>query len=135
MCLPKSVSRRGTILTKLGRNVTSGHGCIYEKFLFHQRHLSVKTGIFLNLLRCRTVPETMVLHCSLVYYSSTSRVLRSPPIPFHTTLSDHPLNLLKPSGQVMHQQFKIQQLYALPTLYLCVLYLSENKQRLVSLTA
>ena len=25
----------------------------------------------------------------------------------------------------------IQQLYALPTLYLCVLYLSENKQRLV----
>jgi hypothetical protein len=29
----------------------------------------------------------------------------------------------------MHQQFNIQQLYALPTLYLCVLYLSENKQR------
>jgi hypothetical protein len=26
----------------------------------------------------------------------------------------------------MHQQFNIQQLYALPTLYLCVLYLSEN---------
>jgi len=26
----------------------------------------------------------------------------------------------------------IQQLYGLPTLYLCVLYLSENKQRLVS---
>ena len=36
---------------------------------------------------------------------------------------------------VMHQQFNIQQLYALPTLYLCVLYLSENKQRLVPLTA
>ena len=29
----------------------------------------------------------------------------------------------------MHQQFNIQQLYVLPTLYLCVLYLSENKQR------
>jgi len=28
---------------------------------------------------------------------------------------------------VMHQQFNIQQLYALPTPYLCVLYLSENK--------
>jgi hypothetical protein len=27
--------------------------------------------------------------------------------------------------------FKIQQLYALSTLYLCVLYLSENKQRLL----
>ena len=36
---------------------------------------------------------------------------------------------------VMHQQFNIQQLYALPTLYLCVLYLSENEQRLVPLTA
>jgi len=45
------------------------------------------------------------------------------------------INLLKPTGYVMHQQFNIQQLYTLPTLYLCVLYLSENKQRLVPLTA
>jgi len=45
------------------------------------------------------------------------------------------LNLLKPTGHVMHHHFNIQQLYALPTLYLCVLYLSENKQRLVPLTA
>jgi len=45
------------------------------------------------------------------------------------------VNLLKPTGYVMHQQFNIQQLYVLPTLYLCVLYLSENKQRLVPLTA
>ena len=44
-------------------------------------------------------------------------------------------NLLKPTGYVMHQQFNIQQLYVLPTLYLCVLCLSENKQRLVPLTA
>ena len=44
-------------------------------------------------------------------------------------------NLLKPTGHVMHHQFNIQQLYILPTLYLCVLYLSENKQRLVPLTA
>ena len=44
-------------------------------------------------------------------------------------------NLLQPTGHVMHQQFNIQQLYVLPTLYLCVLYLSENKQRLVPLTA
>ena len=43
------------------------------------------------------------------------------------------INLLKPPGHVMHQQFNIQQLYALPTLYLCVLYLSENKQRRVPL--
>jgi hypothetical protein len=44
-------------------------------------------------------------------------------------------NLLKPTGHVMHQQFNIQQLYALPTLYLCVLYLSQNKQLIVPLTA
>ena len=44
-------------------------------------------------------------------------------------------NLLESTGHVMHHQFNIQQLYALPTLYLCVLYLSENKQRLVPLTA
>jgi len=42
--------------------------------------------------------------------------------------------LLKSTGHVMHQQFNIQQLYALPTLYLCVLYLSQNKERLVPLT-
>ena len=44
-------------------------------------------------------------------------------------------NILKSTGHVMHQQFNIQQLYVLPTLYVCVLYLSQNKQRLVPLTA
>ena len=42
-------------------------------------------------------------------------------------------NVLKPTDYMMHQQFNIQQLYVLPTLYLCVLYLSKNKQRLVPL--
>ena len=45
------------------------------------------------------------------------------------------IKLLKPIGHVMHQQFNIQQLYVLPTLYLFVMYLSENKQQLVPLTA
>ena len=45
------------------------------------------------------------------------------------------INISKPTGHVMHQQFNLQELYVLPTLYLCVLYLSENKQRLVPLTA
>jgi len=45
------------------------------------------------------------------------------------------VNLLKPTDYVMHHQFNIQQLYALPTLYLYVLYLSENKLRLVPLIA
>ena len=51
------------------------------------------------------------------------------------TAQIYPLVLLNPTSHVMHQQLNIQQLYALPTLYLCVLYLSENKQRLVPLTA
>jgi hypothetical protein len=45
------------------------------------------------------------------------------------------INLLKPTGYVMHHQFNIQQLHVMPTLYLCVLYLSENKERFVPLTA
>ena len=49
--------------------------------------------------------------------------------------TDRVFNLLKTTGYVMHQQFNIQQLYALYTLYLCVLYLSENKQRILPLTA
>ena len=53
----------------------------------------------------------------------------------HEQFPAYIINLLKPTGHVMHQQFNIQQLYVLPTLYLRVLYLSENKQRLVPLTA
>ena len=52
----------------------------------------------------------------------------------HAGLKEGIINLLKPNVYVMHHQFNIQKLYALPTLYLCVLYLSENKQRLVPLT-
>ena len=51
------------------------------------------------------------------------------------TTRGYSVNLLNPTGHVMHQQFNIQQFYVLPTLYLCVLYSSENKQRLVPLTA
>ena len=66
--------------------------------------------------------------CTLAYDAPTYYNL-------HTNLSDKiMLNLLKPTGYVIHEQFNIQQLYALPTLYLCVLYLFENKQRIVPLT-
>jgi hypothetical protein len=50
--------------------------------------------------------------------------------PIYLVLASTVINLY-----VMHYQFNIQQLFAMPTLYLCVLYLSDNKQRLVSLTA
>ena len=45
------------------------------------------------------------------------------------------VNHLQPTCYVTHGRFNIQQLYALPTLYLCVLCLSENKQRLVPFIA
>ena len=35
--------------------------------------------------------------------------------------------LLKPTGYEMHHQINIQQLYVLPTLYLCVLCLSVEQ--------
>ena len=56
-------------------------------------------------------------------------------IPFHTVTSFsklksgvqiHVFNLLNPTGHVMHQQFNIQQLYALPTLYVFCIYLRTN---------
>jgi hypothetical protein len=37
------------------------------------------------------------------------------------------INLLTSTGHVVHQQINIQKLYAITTLYLRVLYLSENK--------
>jgi hypothetical protein len=36
------------------------------------------------------------------------------------------LNLLKPTDYVMHHRFNIQQLYALPTLYVFCIYLRTN---------
>jgi hypothetical protein len=73
--------------------------------------------------------------CTKIYNSSTTSNPRG--IEFERKFLYKPgptLNLLKPTDHVTHQQFNIQQLYALSTLYLCVLYLSENKQQLVPLT-
>jgi len=68
------------------------------------------------------VPYWSFRHPSVAFYKITLKA------------DDKLFKFLNPTGHVMHQQFNIQQLYALPTLYLCVLYLSENKQRLVPLT-
>ena len=69
-------------------------------------------------------PKTLIGELLILLFDTENNFLRKCTV-----------NLLKPTGYVMHQQFNIQQLYALPTLYLCVLYLSQNKQRLVPLTA
>jgi len=72
----------------------------------------------------RNIPEGRISH---VY---SDGILKC-----HSFLQLIYINHLKPTGHVMHRQFNIQQLYVLPTLYLCVLCLSENKQWLVPLTA
>ena len=41
------------------------------------------------------------------------------------------LNLLKPTGHEMHQQFNIQQLYVLPTLYLTKSDLCHLQHKLI----
>jgi hypothetical protein len=50
-------------------------------------------------------------------------------------LAAYSFNLLKPTSYVIQQEVQHSKLYILPTLYLCVLYLSENKQRIVPLTS
>jgi hypothetical protein len=79
--------------------------------------------VLFSLLNCYTKHKTSVEYRTFFKYQIICA--HSQPI----------FNLLNPTGHVMHQQFNIQQLYVLPTLYLCVLYLSENKQRFVPLTA
>ena len=64
----------------------------------------------INILRC-TVSKT-----------SKKTLKRLKPHPKQNSVTSR--KTLNPTGHVMHQQFNIQQLYALPTPYLCVLYLS-----------
>ena len=86
--------------------------------------------------RIRTNATPFTCKNQLILCTSTFNHVCSRPAIFNLIIRRYnTLNLLKPTGHVMHQQFNIQQLYVLTTLYLCVLYLSENKQRLVPLTA
>ena len=89
--------------------------------------LQVKSGfscqILIKLVFSQTDFREKMPKCQTTWEPSSVRTDR------------HEVNLLKPTGYAMHHQFNIQQLYALSTLYLCVLYLSENKQQLVPLTA
>ena len=100
----------------------------YYKCLFDDYHScdadAVRQKTINKLLATAAVPTCIIRTNSTINIRSTeiTRVVMC-------------IKILKPTGHVMHHQFNIQQLYALPTLYLCVLYLSENKQRLVPLTA
>ena len=88
-------------------------------------------------IRCYDVTAdttSTALQCaisSLATHQPNSLAMRFVSVPFVRL----DLTFLKPTGHVTRHQCNIQQLYVLPTLYLCVLCLSENRQRLVPLTA
>ena len=105
--------------------------------LYYQTCFNVKFYVFKNL-----VLEYIYVAIRQKQFNPLNAQLKSH-LPFASTgrsslfvhVNRIRFNILKPTAYVMHQQFNIQQLNVLPTLYLCVLYLSENKQRLVPLTA
>ena len=70
--------------------------------------LSTSSGLSLRDIMSTSVVETRKCQVSTLTY---------------TKVLNPVYNILKPTGYVMHYQFNIQQLYALPTLYLCVLCL------------
>ena len=100
--------------------------CIYLKLESTSRYLNALQHIshcpYFSML---PFPKLFHLTTSLFHTQRTE----------NNKLGKSKVNLSNPTRYVMHQQFNIQQLYVLPTPYLCVLYLSENKQRLVLLTA
>ena len=96
------------------------HSCFCSFHITHLHCLPFNTKIHASYPRSATVSTTYLATVIFI---------------FRIKMSGFNINLLKPTGHVMHQQFNIQQLYALSPLCLCVLYLSENKQRLVPLTA
>ena len=114
--------------------------------IFSEKLIAKQANKFLDILGITKVHH-FVGHSSLLSIPSKISLTVYPFTP--TSLCRQDINLLKPTGHVMHQQFNllkstgyvmhqqfnIQQLYALPTLYSCFFYLSENKQRLVPLTA
>ena len=102
--------------------------------IFFGENRSKRTENYPFVTLCNTNLSRSLFHTHTHTNKHTHSFREKMDIPREKSLNNR-LNLLRPTGHVIHKQFNIQQLYVLPTLYLCVLYLSENKQRLVSLTA
>ena len=111
--------------------------CVWHQvgLLFFNYHNDARSNIHKILIFLVIGVETNVCRCTFNRYSVMMHLQNSLLESRCVAVALIALNFLKPTGHVMHQQFNTQQLYVLPTLYLCVLYLSENKQRLVPLTA
>jgi hypothetical protein len=107
-------------------------------------HSLIDTGFVLSSATTTTATQTAVtnLHYFLLSTSTsvkTADILWNPNVHYSCInslaleLILSQINLLKTTCYMIHQQCNIQQLYTLSTLDLCVLYLSQNKQRLVPL--
>ena len=124
-----------------GNELVSSVMCVFQRWCTHSARGHKKTSAewfrnaasLTNLLK----PTGYVMHQQFNLLTLTGYVMHQQFNLLKPTgyVMHQQFNLLKPTGYVMHQQFNIQQLCAVSTLYLCVLYLSENKQRLVPLTA
>ena len=111
-------------------------GCFHSR---RGRELSlwkIREGAFISTSHINSGVQTKdILFSVFPNINVTTHPLRQGTLRHRFVSFESYFNLSNPTGHVMHRQFNIQQLYSLPTLYLCVLYLSENKQRLVPLTA
>jgi len=114
--------------------------CVYVLLIVHRRYTTIHS--VMCAVYCLLIVQLCFLpHLLRIHYAAIKSIfgsnysISSPRIFFSGGRNVINVNLLQPTCYEMHHHFNIQQLYALPTLHLCVLYLSENKQRLVPLTA
>jgi hypothetical protein len=92
---------------------------------YHRWFVRCRDDAFITSLIISAVAHQLHKQHTLVWCVSTRSSSRDGSTIHRSVI----VNLLKPTCYVMHHQFNIQQLYALPTLYLCVLYLAGNKQK------
>jgi hypothetical protein len=111
--------------------------CGIREEVHRTKHSVVKNFVYFFWLQFsgKVYTDEVLLDNTLVMFNAIEVLYHVRPFECISSQSGCIFYLVKPTGHVMHHQFNIQQLYALSTLYLCVLYLSENKQRLVPLTA
>jgi len=92
---------------------------------FLKIHLNIKlasrSGSPKWSLSLRFPHQNRVYICRLPHTCYMLRPSHSSQFEFYINCSI--INLLQPTGHVMHQQFNIQQLYFLPTLYLCFVFI------------
>ena len=93
-------------------------GIIAKSRPVHIRMTTVRISYQLNIKFCSLTSQIL----SIMIFVLCFKILDTCSAFFrwHVFRSLGHFNLLKPTGHVMHQQFNIQQLYVLPTLYLCV---------------